>query len=324
MDLSTQYAGLDLKNPIIVSSSKLTGSIRNVKKCAEIGAGAVILKSIFEEQILDAIKEQIRENDMYFWFPEAEEHVKSISTDQGVSKYLDLIREAKDAVDIPVVASVNCVGGERWLDFARKIEDAGADAIELNVAVVPYDESPDSNTIENLYVKIVRDVVNTVGIPVTLKMGFYFSNIVRMAISVQNAGAKGLVVFNRFYRPDIDIDSFEIVNHHFLSSREECSHSLRWVCLLSDKLDIEISASTGIHEPEDAIKHILAGAPAVQICSTLYKNGIEQISKIRDGIERWMLRKGFERLDDFRGKVGRDTLQKSAFERIQYMERTLS
>ncbi len=323
MDLSTKYAGLQLRNPLIVSSSKITGSVANIKKCADMGSGAIVLKSVFEEQILDAIQEQFSKDDMYFWFPEAEEHVKSLSTGQGVQPYLNLIKESKSAVDIPVIASVNCIGGDLWVDFAGRIEEAGADAIELNIAVVPYDENMDGNTVEDVYRRIVKSVVDTVGIPVIVKLGFYFSNIVKMSKTIQDAGAGGLVVFNRFYRPDIDTGSLEIVNHNYLSSPGELTIPLRWVGLLSGRLDIDISASTGIHSPDDVVKQLLAGAVTTQFCSTLYKNGIEQIAKMKDGLESWMDGKGFDKIDDFRGKVGSDTLQKAAFERIQYLERTL-
>ncbi|MFP4367796.1 MAG: dihydroorotate dehydrogenase-like protein [Bacteroidales bacterium] len=323
MDLSTKYAGLQLRNPLIVSSSKITGNVDKIKKCAAMGAGAIVLKSVFEEQIMDSIQEKVNKDDMYFWYPEAEEHVKSLSVGQGVQQYLNLIKEAKSAVDIPVIASVNCAGGDRWIDFAGRIEEAGADAVELNIAVVPYDENMDCNAVENSYREIVKNVAGTVNIPVIVKLGFYFSNIVKISKALQDAGAKGLVVFNRFYRPDIDTDSFEIVNHRYLSTPAELTLSLRWVGLLRGRMDIDISASTGIHSPDDAVKQLLAGATTVQFCSTLYKNGIEQILKMKEGLEKWMDGKGFDRIEDFRGKVGGNTLQKAAFERIQYIERTM-
>lgn len=323
MDLSTKYAGLQLRNPLIVSSSKITGNVDKIKKCAAMGAGAIVLKSVFEEQIMDSIQEKVNKDDMYFWYPEAEEHVKSLSVGQGVQQYLNLIKEAKSAVDIPVIASVNCAGGDRWIDFAGRIEEAGADAVELNIAVVPYDENMDCNAVEDSYREIVKNVAGTVNIPVIVKLGFYFSNIVKISKTLQDAGAKGLVVFNRFYRPDIDTDSFEIVNHRYLSTPAELTLSLRWVGLLSGRLDIDISASTGIHSPDDVVKQLLAGAATVQFCSTIYKNGIEQILKMKEGLENWMDGKGFDRIEDFRGKVGGNTLQKAAFERIQYIERTM-
>ncbi len=323
MDLSTKYAGLQLRNPLIVSSSKITGNVDKIKKCAAMGAGAIVLKSVFEEQIMDSIQEKVNKDDMYFWYPEAEEHVKSLSVGQGVQQYLNLIKEAKSAIDIPVIASVNCAGGDRWIDFAGRIEEAGADAVELNIAVVPYDENMDCNAVENSYREIVKNVAGTVNIPVIVKLGFYFSNIVKISKALQDAGAKGLVVFNRFYRPDIDTDSFEIVNHRYLSTPAELTLSLRWVGLLRGRMDIDISASTGIHSPDDAVKQLLAGATTVQFCSTLYKNGIEQILKMKEGLEKWMDGKGFDRIEDFRGKVGGNTLQKAAFERIQYIERTM-
>lgn len=324
MDLSTKYAGLELKNPVVVSSSKITSSASNIKKCAELGAGAVVLKSVFEEQILESIQEKLNDEDMYFWFPEAEAHVKSISSDQGVKQYLQLVQDAKNAADIPIIASVNCIEGEKWVDFAAQIEEAGADALELNVSLIPYDHNISSQAIEDNYKKIVSNVVSTVNIPVTVKMGSYFTNIIRVAKDIQDAGASGIVVFNRYYRPDIDIESLEVVNHNYLSSPEEITQSLRWVSLLFDKLDMDIAASTGIHSPEGVVKQLLAGAASTQICSTLYKNGIEQLSEIIEGLEQWMDRKGFKHIRDFRGKVGGATLQKAAFERMQFMERTLS
>src|SRR6056297_3289555 len=172
MDLTTKYLGLELKNPVVVSSSRITNSVNNIKKCADHGAGAVVLKSIFEEQIVAEIEAKL-DDSMYFWYPEAAEHVKSISKDHSVSKYIKLIEEAKNAVDIPVIASVNCVSGQDWTTFAKKIEEAGADAIELNIAIVPYDEDADCKLVASTYEGIVKAVRKNVNIPVAVKIGPY-------------------------------------------------------------------------------------------------------------------------------------------------------
>ncbi|MBG0781889.1 MAG: dihydroorotate dehydrogenase-like protein [Bacteroidales bacterium] len=322
MDLSTKYLGLRLKNPIVVSSSKLTGTLPNIKACAEAGAGAVVLKSLFEEQIIAKTEAGLKRNEMYFWYPEALDYVVKISKGSGVNDYLNLIRDAKAAVDIPIIASINCVSPVEWPVFAKKIEEAGADAIELNIAIFPFDKKINSQQIEDMYVEILKAVKAQVSIPVSVKMGRYFTNIFAMANRLADEGADGLVLFNRFYNPDVDIANMKVVTDNVFSSPDEKSIPMRWIALLSaDGINCDLAASTGIHYSIGVVKQLLAGATVTQLCTTLYQNGIPYISEILNGIQEWMKKNHFKKIDDFRGLVNKKTENTAAFERMQYMRK---
>ncbi len=322
MDLSTKYLGLKLKNPIVVSSSKLTGTLPNIKACAEAGAGAVVLKSLFEEQIIAKTEASLKRNEMYFWYPEASDYVVEISKGSGVNDYLKLIRDAKAAVDIPIIASINCVSPVEWPVFAKKIEEAGADAIELNIAIFPFDKKISSQQIEDMYAEILKAVKAQVNIPVSVKMGRYFTNIFAMANRLADEGADGLVLFNRFYNPDVDIANMKVVTDNVFSSPDEKSIPMRWIALLSaDGINCDLAASTGIHYSIGVVKQLLAGATVTQLCTTLYQNGIPYISEIVSGIADWMKKNHFKKIDDFRGLVNKKTENTAAFERMQYMRK---
>jgi dihydroorotate dehydrogenase (fumarate) len=322
MDLSTKYLGLTLKNPIVVSSSKLTGTLPNIKACADAGAGAVVLKSLFEEQIIAKTEASLKRNEMYFWYPEASDYVVEISKGSGVNDYLKLIRDAKAAVDIPIIASINCVSPVEWPVFAKKIEEAGADAIELNIAIFPFDKKISSQQIEDMYVEILKAVKAQVSIPVSVKMGRYFTNIFAMANRLADEGADGLVLFNRFYNPDVDIANMKVVTDNIFSSPDEKSIPMRWIALLSaDGINCDLAASTGIHYSIGVVKQLLAGATVTQLCTTLYQNGIPYIREIVSGIEDWMKKNHFKKIDDFRGLVNKKTENTAAFERMQYMRK---
>lgn len=321
MDLKVKYMGLELRSPIIVSSSKLTGSKESILHCVKAGAGAVVLKSLFEEQILDEINAKLQENDMYYFYPEAREYVQNISKDHGVNEYLKLIESVKDC-GIPVIASINCVSGKEWPEFAAKIQDSGASGIELNIAVFPYDSMIESSSIEKTYVDILREVKKKVNIPVAVKLGNSFTNLPRLAEQLCNEGVDALVLFNRFYTPDIDIERLEIVPQNILSAPEEMSASLRWIGILSSSLKCDLAASTGVHDSRAVIKQILAGAAAVQICSTLYKHGIDYIHMIHNDLHDWMSRHRFASVNEFKGKMSRKKDHLEAFERIQFMKKT--
>ncbi|MDA3942986.1 MAG: dihydroorotate dehydrogenase-like protein [Bacteroidetes bacterium] len=322
MDLSTTYLGLKLRNPIVVSSSKLTGTVANIKACAQAGAGAVVLKSLFEEQIVAKTESGLRRNEMYFWYPEASDYVISISKGSGVNDYLKLIRDAKAAVDIPIIASINCVSPIEWPAFAAKMQEAGADAIELNIAIFPFDKKVSSLQIEDMVVEILKAVKAEVSIPVSVKMGRYFTNIFAMANRLADEGADGLVLFNRFYNPDVDIANMKVVTDNVFSSPDEKSIPMRWIALLSaDGIKCDLAASTGIHYSIGVAKQLLAGATVTQICTTLYQNGIPYIKEIVSGLEDWMKKHHYKTIGDFRGLVNKKTENTAAFERIQYMRK---
>jgi len=321
MDLKVNYMGLELKSPVIVSSSKLTSSKESILNCVKAGAGAVVLKSLFEEQILDEINAKLQENDMYYFYPEAREYVQNISKDHGVGEYLKLVESVKDC-GIPVIASINCVSANEWPKFASKLENAGASAIELNIAIFPYDAGKESSEIEKFYVNILTEVKKNVNIPVSIKLGNSFTNLIRLSDQLCKAKVDALVLFNRFYAPDIDIERLEIVPQNILSAPEEMAESLRWVGILSNMVKCDIAASTGVHDSRAVIKQLLAGASAVQVCSTLYKHGIDYIQVINADVMDWMMRHRFNAIHEFKGKMNRKKDHLAAFERVQYMKKT--
>ena len=323
MKLKTSYLDLEIKSPIIVSSSTLTGSVESIKRCAEAGAGAVVLKSIFEEQILSEIRrEEIHhDNDIYDLYPEAQEYLSTFMRGTEIEIYEKLVRESKESVDIPIIASVNCSTDGEWTSIARELQDAGADAIELNVAISAFDRDLDPRKIEDEYVNILKDVEKNINIPVSVKLGDHFTNISRMAFNLTKAGAKGLVLFNRFYNPDINIEKMKAVPGNSISAPEENHNTLRWISLLSSQgLPCELSASRGVYTGEDVVKQILAGAKTVQVCSTLYRNGIDYIKQMNADVEAWMERHEFNNVEDFRGIVNRKE-DINVVERLQYLRR---
>lgn len=323
MDLSVNYMGLKLRNPLIVSASPLTSIIENIKIFENEGVGAVVLRSLFEEEINEELEEQLGHEDMYFWYPEAAEHIKKLSKNQVTQPYLHLIQRAKKETGIPIIASVNCFSAGNWVKFACNIQDAGADALELNIAThLPYDETLEDNHIEQKIKDIVERVKKEVKIPVAVKIGHFYTNLIRTAGILERAGADGLVIFNRFYRPDIDIDKLEVISDNNLSSPKEITYSLRWVGVLSQHVSCNIAASTGIHNYEGVVKQLLAGATVAQICSVLYRHGFQEISKILNGLEDWMKSKRFESIDDFRGRITDSQLNCAKFEQIQFIQKT--
>ena len=323
MKLSTTYLGLKLKSPIIVSSSTLTGSVESIKHCAEAGAGAVVLKSIFEEQIVSEIKreEGYTDVDIYDSYPEAQEYLNTHMRGTELDFYESLVRESKKMVDIPIIASVNCSDKGEWIRIAKELQDAGADALELNIAIAAFDRDLDPRDIEEEYIDILTEVEKNINIPVSVKLGDHFTNISRVAFSLSKAGANGLVLFNRFYNPDINVEKMKVVPGNSISAPEEIHNTLRWISLLSSQeIPCELSASRGVYTGEDVVKQILAGAKSVQVCSTLYRNGIDYIKQMNADVEAWMDRHGFENVDDFRGIVNKKEDIK-VVERLQYLRR---
>lgn len=322
VNLETTYMGLKLKNPVIVSSSGLTNTVRKIKIIEEKGAGAVVLKSLFEEQITNEVQHLMGKDPKNASYPEAEDYIQTYVKGNSVSNYLTLIKEAKEAVSIPVIASINCVSDSDWTHFAKEIEKAGADAIELNAFVVPNDRNKTSADYEQMYYNIFNAVKKEVNIPIAMKLGLYFTNLFTVADRLNAEGADALVLFNRFYEPDIDIEDLKMTSAEVLSNPSDIRKSLRWVGMLSDKIKgLDISATTGIHDGAAAIKQILAGAASVQVCSAVYENGFDQITKILEEIAAWMKRKDFTSIEDFKGKLSYESIPNSAmYERAQFMK----
>ncbi len=323
MDLSVNYMGIALKNPILVGSSKLTASFESIKKCIEHGAGAIVLKSIFEEQLLTNVDKLLEQDDKYVYYPQAIDYINTYAKYQGVKEYIDLIKKVRSYSDVPLIASINCVSADEWPSFSRQFEQAGVNGIELNIAISPFDTEYDSAQIEQIYVDIVREVKKHTSVPVAVKIGNYFTNVGHITKRLVEAGADALVLFNRFYRPDINIDRAEIINDNFLSGPQEISQSLRWVALLSNKLNCSIAASTGIHDYVGVVKQIMAGADTVQLCSALYNKGTGYMDTLLLDLKKWMHKNNYKSIDDFKSKVSANDEYSEAFKRIQYMKRSI-
>jgi len=325
MDLRTSYLGLELKNPLIVSSSKLTGDLKNIKECVKYGASAIVLKSLFEEQIRLEAESKLRnsrDNNIYYWFPEAKEHVVGLSVEANLDRYLSFIKEVKAETGVPVISSINCQSAEEWPKFAKAIQDAGADALELNIAIFPFNNKQKSCEIEEVYFDILREVKKHVTIPVSVKLGYYFTNLCSVATRLVEEGADGLVLFNRYFRPDIDINTLKVMPDTHMSSPEELNVPLRWIALMTgNSLPCDLAASTGVHNHVGVVKQILAGAKAVQLCSTLYLNGINVIEQILKDLEGWMVEHRFNSIEEFRGKSLEEQTIDASFERIQFMRK---
>ncbi len=317
-NLKTTYLGLSLKSPLIVSSSRLTSDLQHLKEAEKFGAGAVVLKSLFEEQILHHISTIPSSVD----YPEADDYISNYSRSHSVEEYLDLIRSAKKNLSIPVIPSINCFSPKGWIDFAKNIEDAGADAIEINMFFLPGSRKESSEEAEHVYFELIENLKAAVSLPVAIKIGYRFSNILYMIDQFYMRGVEGIVMFNRFYEPDIDVNRMEIIPAPVFSNEGDRRYVLRWVAMASAQdIDIDISASTGVHSGDDAIRYILAGAETVQLCSVLYKKGFGILKDINEHILGWMKQKGFKNTGDFRGKLNWANYDKPAvFERTQFMK----
>ena len=321
IDLSTTFMGLKLKNPIIAGSSPLSNSVAGVKKLEEGGAGAVVLKSIFEEEIIHEM------NDLMKDVPEESRYIEHfdyqdlvIRRDQ-LEKYKTLIREAKESVSIPIIASINCAFSYEWTSYAKQLEIAGADALELNMFFLPTEQNRSADEMEQAYFKIVEKVIDSVSIPVSLKISHYFTNLGSMIQKLATMGISGLVLFNRFYSPDFDIEKLKVVQSNVISSPAEMITSLRWIAMMSQKVPCHLVASTGIHDGEAVIKQLLAGAQAVQVVSALYQHSPNYIHTLLEDLETWMTRHGYETLETFRGKLSQDkSVDPAVYERVQFMK----
>ena len=321
VDLSTQYLGMKLKNPVIAGSSGLTNSVKSIQDLEESGAGAVVLKSIFEEEIAfeyeDILKEASEEGVNLDQFDYYDFHIKG----EKLDKYTALIQESKKAVSIPVIASINCVYSHEWTSFAKQLQTAGADALELNMFFLPSEFDRTTEEKEKAYFQIIEKVQKEVTIPIALKISYYFSNLGPMIQKLSETGIAGLVLFNRFYSPDFDIDKLEVVPSNVFSSPSDLPTSLRWIAIMAERVSCDLAASTGVHDGKALIKQILAGANAVQVASTLYKNGKGQIAEMLKTLEAWMEQKSYSSLSDFRGKMSQaKSSNPAAYERVQCMK----
>ena len=318
IDMKTSYAGLTLRNPIIIGSSGLTNKAERNKEFEKAGAGAIVLKSLFEEQIEMQSEAMMQETD----YPEAADYIRGYVKANQVNDYLELIRQTKAVCTIPIIASINCYKADAWTDFARQIEQAGADALELNLYHMQTGLNDSLEVVREAYVGIVRQVKAAVRIPVIMKLGKQYSNIPSLVASLKANGADGVVLFNRFYQPDIDINTLQLVSGNVFSSPSDLSDTLRWTAIVSGKIPgISVAASTGVHDWEGVVKCLLAGATGVQLCSALYTHGATVVSQILTGLEEWMTLVHYVSIDQFRGRLNYANIPNPAmYERAQFMK----
>lgn len=319
-DLRTEYLGLSLRNPVVASSCGITGSLTGVCRCAEAGAGAIVLQSLFEEQIVAELGGAAAGAGAAFP-EEARAYLQSLAHGWGPQPYLKLIENAKRAVDVPVIASVNCTSGDAWTDYASQIESAGADALELNIALMPVGADETADEIEETMASIVRAVRRQTRLPITVKLGPYFTALPHVVSRIVDAGADGLVLFNRFYQFDIDPVALTAVPGNRYSTSNELQLPLRWVSILSPRVSCDLSLSTGVHTGTDAAKAMVAGARVVQIASALYTRKIEALSAIVSELDRWLCENGYGCVGDARGRFATSEHYRSKdLERLQYIK----
>lgn len=322
-ELKTKYMGLELRSPIIAASCGLTSEVEKMVEMEKAGVGAVVLKSIFEEQINQETSGVFNAGyGMSDAYPEAEDYIKTYIRSNTIQKYVDLVRDAKKHLSIPVIASVNCFSGGEWVSFARQLQDAGADALELNVFILPVNEFRESADVENVYFEIMKSIKEQVKIPVAVKISHYFTNLSAFVDKMKAYGANATTIFNRFYEPDININSLTMGAATVFSTATELRTTLRWTGILAGKdKKLEISASTGVHSGEAVVKLLLAGATTVQLCSVLYEKGIPVIGEMNSFIKKWMETKAFKTVDDFRGLLSYSSIDNpDLYERAQFMK----
>lgn len=321
INLSTKYMGFTLKNPIVIGSSGLTKHPEKIKEFEQKGAAAVVLKSLFEEQILFDINHTLEYPDAYNINPQALDYVSEYTKENSVAEYMKLIRTAKKEVKIPVFASINCVSLSEWVHIARDIQKAGADGLELNVFIVPGNLDINSMEREKIYFDIIDSVQKHITIPVALKLGYYFSSLVYTIQKFSWTKIASLVLFNRFFTPDINLKTMKLQVANLYSTPDEQYIPLRWIAMISDKVNCDISASTGIHNADAVIRQLLVGATTTQLCSAIYLHGPDRITGIIDDLKRWMESKNFKTIDDFRGTFSvKKTENPVLFQRVQYMK----
>lgn len=323
MDLTTTYMGMKLKHPIIASSSPLSGNVASIKRLEDAGAAAVVMFSLFEEQLkhesaalehlMTAGTESFAESLSYF--PEIDDYTV------GPDSYLELLRKASEAVDIPVIGSLNGITNTGWIDYAQLMQQAGAKGIELNIYYIPADLTTTGREVEQRYVDIVAAVKAAVTVPVAVKLSPFFSAIGSMAKALDDAGADALVLFNRFYQPDFDLDKLEVAPNLQLSTPDEIRLPLLWLAVLYGRLRASLGATRGVHTPIEVVKYVMAGADAVMTTSALLKNGVGYLGTLHDGLKAWMEVHGYESVTQMKGSMSqRNVADPTAFERANYIK----
>lgn len=323
MDLRTKYMGLELSSPIVVSASTLSQETHHIVEMEEHGAGAVVLFSLFEEQIrAEAARYASVRNATSHMFAEASDFFPNLETyETGTEEYLEKIWAAKAQVKIPIIASLNGITSEGWIEYSRQIEQAGADALEINIFFIPGDIHVSASEVEHRYLNIITEVRNTVKIPVAVKLNPYFSSMGNMAMRMQKAGADALVLFNRFYQPDFDIHELKILSNLQYSGSNEIRLPLLWIAMLYGRVPASLAATTGVESANEVIKYLLAGADVAMTASALYKNGIGYLKTMKNDLDQWMEDMEFAAVKDFKGILSQQNISDpTAFERANYIK----
>ncbi len=322
--LKTKYLGLDLKSPIIVGASEMTSNVDKIKRLEEAGAAAIVTKSLFEEEIIlknNKWREEISQYDdinaeMGVIFPDMDV--------DAAKEHLYWVNKTKEAVSIPVIASLNCVNKEAWIEYAKELEQAGADAIEANMYSYSFGVTKNPAEIEDKRIGILKEIKKVVNIPVSVKISPHYTSIFTFVTNLDQAGVDGVVLFNRLFNPDIDIEKEVEVSRFHLTDSSRNGSSLRWIGLLSGKVGLDLCANNGVESGEDMIKMILAGASAVEVVSTVYRHGMGQIGVMEKTLTEWMERKGYNSIDEFKGKLSKVNISNPwAYERTQYIKMLL-
>jgi dihydroorotate dehydrogenase (fumarate) len=334
-DIVTRYAGLTLTNPLIVSSSGLTKDIDSVKRADDSGAGAVVLRSVFEEEIMSEIAKV--QSEISSHHPEEYDYLMGFN----LHEYLDFIEKAKKSCSIPIIASINCTSASAWLDYAKKIQAVGADALELNISILPHKEHiphpefdqkyydkisnfppikfQDSEQVEKVYYEILRELKKHISIPIIFKIGPYFTSLTNFTKTLDENNVNALVLFNWFFVPDFDIDTKEIIHTMRLSNSQHMGNTLRWIMLLHNEVKCDLSATTGVHDAKSCIKLLMAGASTVQLCSVLYKEGFSVVGNFLKEITDWMDKNNYASVNELKGSL-RKHMNKDVFTRMQYVK----
>ncbi len=322
MDISTNYMGLSLRSPIIAGSCGLTNSLENLKALENAGVGAIVIKSIFEEEIsyeVSKMSKTVSESSQYY--QDAYDYIKNYTTENRLEKYLNFIKKAKNELKTPIIASINCVSFSDWISFIKKIQDAGADAIELNIFELPANVNLSYEDVERLFFDTVAAIRKTMDIPVAIKTGCYFTDMAKFMQRLSWTGIKSLVLFNRFFNPDIDIENLTYKPAKIYSDPSELSQTLRWTAILSKLIKCDLSASTGVKNGEDVVKLLLAGAQTVQVASCLYEKGLDYVKTMNSELIDWMESKNLQNINSFRGKMALiGSENPSAILRTQFMK----
>ncbi len=322
-DLTTSYLGMTLKTPLVASASPLSKTVDQVRRLEQSGAGAVVMYSLFEEQIThDSLALDYYLNVGAHSYAECMSYFPDFETyNVGSRPYLDHLARVKHAVRIPVIGSLNGVSSGGWIEYARRIQDAGADALELNIYYVPADPTISSAELESAYVGLVRDVCDEITIPVAVKLSPFFTSLPHVAARFVEAGARGLVLFNRFYQPDFDLEALEVVPHLELSSPHELRLPLRWIAMIYGRVNADLALTSGVHSATDAIKALMAGASVVMMASELLAHGIERMGEILAGVRTWLEEHDYTSVRQMCGSMSQLAVaEPAAFERAQYMK----